>query len=83
MRRSFWPSRIAQGGSLAMDHKECGDGFLSDVRSSAKQGPTHVGADDQWPPVLSALHVVSAATRNRGGARDRATILDGQMETGR
>jgi hypothetical protein len=48
-----------------------------DVRSSAKEWPTHVGDDDQRPPAPSALHVVSMATGNQGGARDRVTVLGG------
>jgi hypothetical protein len=51
-----------------------------DVQSSAKECSTHVGGDDRWPPAPSALCVVSAATGNRGGAWDRATILDSQAE---
>jgi hypothetical protein len=54
-----------------------------DVRSSAKEWPTHVGGDDRRPPASSALRAVSAATRNRGGVLDRVIIPGGQMETGR
>jgi hypothetical protein len=60
-----------------------GDGFLADVRSSAKEGPTHVGGDDRQPPALSALRAVSVATRNRAGVRDRVTIPGSQTETDR
>jgi hypothetical protein len=54
-----------------------------DVRSIAQDWPTHVGGDDLWPLSPSALHMVSAATGSRGGARDRMTIPGGQTETGR
>jgi hypothetical protein len=44
------------------------------------RGPSHVG----WRrSASSALHAVSAATRNRGCAQDRATVRDGQTEMGR
>jgi hypothetical protein len=54
-----------------------------DVRSSAKEWPTHVGGDDRRPPAPSALHAVSEATGNRGGSWDRATLRGGQTKTGR
>jgi hypothetical protein len=60
-----------------------GDSFLSDIQSSAKEGPTHVGGDDRRSPAPSALRPVSVATENRGGMQDRATVPSGQMETGR
>jgi hypothetical protein len=53
------------------------------IRSSAKERPTYVGGDDRRPPVPSTLYAVSAATGNRGGARDRVTVLGGQTEMGR
>jgi hypothetical protein len=53
-----------------------------DVRSSAKEWPTHVGGDDWWPLAPSALHTVSTATGNRGNALDRVTVLGGQTEMG-
>jgi hypothetical protein len=54
-----------------------------DFRSISKEWPTHVGGDDRRPQTPSTLHVVSTATGNGGGRRDRATVPGGQTETGR
>jgi hypothetical protein len=59
-----------------------GDDFLGGVRSSGKGGQATWGGDDRWPPAPSALRALSAATRNRGGVRDRATVPGGQTEMG-
>jgi hypothetical protein len=59
-----------------------GDGFLDDVQSSGKEGPTNVGGDDRRPPAWSVLPVVSATTGNRDGTRDLATIPCCQTEMG-
>jgi hypothetical protein len=55
---------------------------LDDVRSSAKEWPTHMGGDDRWPPAPRALHAVSTTTGNRSGTRDQVTVLGGQTEMG-
>jgi hypothetical protein len=57
----------------------------SSVTSGAvvRGGATHVGGNDQRPPALSSLRAVSVATENRGGVRDRETVLGGQTEMGR
>jgi hypothetical protein len=57
----------------------------SSVTSGAvvRWGQATWDGDDRRPPALSALHAVSAATGNRGGMRDRATVLGGQTEMGR
>jgi hypothetical protein len=81
-----WPthSRAVRSAAEWWEGKsEVGDGFLDDVRRSDKEGPTHVGGDDRRPPAPSALHAVSAATRNRGGGWDRVTVSCSQTEKGR
>jgi hypothetical protein len=83
MQQPVW-SRAARSAAKWWEGKsEVGDGFLGDVQSSGKGGPTHVGSDDRRPQAPSTLRAVSTATRNRGGAQDWATVLSGQTETGR
>jgi hypothetical protein len=59
------------------------DGFLGDVRSSAKERPTHVGGDDWRPLAPSTLRAMSMATGNSCGAGDWETVPGGETETGR
>jgi hypothetical protein len=51
-----------------------------DVRSSAKEWPTHVSGDDWWPPAPSALWGVRSATGNKGGTWDQAAVPGGETK---
>jgi hypothetical protein len=82
-QRPAWSRAARSAAEWGRGKSGLGDGFLGDVQSSGKEGPTHIGGDDRRPPAPSALHAVNAAMVKRDGARDRVTISGDQMGRGR
>jgi hypothetical protein len=76
-QRGVWPNVRGEKVEWAMTSSVTSEAV---VRGGGEQASW--GGGDQRPPALSALCAVSMDTGNRGDARDRATILGGETETG-
>jgi hypothetical protein len=60
---------IKECGRTGEGKSRVGDDLLGDVWSSGKEGPTHVGSDDWWPPGTGAARGTGRPSRrsNKNG----------------